>query len=91
MSKWLESGLRRDICVVVAGGDEPTQQSVKRSIERKNDDRLRPKRFNGGVEKLVTAGIVARNPDGVHDRLSLTDAGEKRLGEHREWVREQLE
>ena len=91
MSKWLASGLRRDVCVVVAGEDDPTQQAVKRAIERKNDDRIRPKRFNGAIRKLVDAGILEREQDGVHDRLSLTDAGETRLAEHREWVRERLE
>ncbi|WP_232686276.1 PadR family transcriptional regulator [Halobacterium zhouii] len=91
MSKWLTSGLRRDICVVVAGEDAPTQQSVKRAVERKNDDRIRPKRFDGAVRKLVDAGIVDRNPDGVHDRLSLTDAGETRLAEHQEWVAKRLD
>jgi len=58
MSKWLESGLRRDVCVVVAGEGSPTQQSVKRAVERKNDDRIRPKRFNGSVRKLESAGII---------------------------------
>ncbi|MFB6068599.1 MAG: PadR family transcriptional regulator [Halobacterium sp.] len=91
MSKWLESGLRRDICVVVAGEGDPTKQSVKRAIEVKNDDRIRPKRFNGAVEKLESAGILRRHADGLHDRLTLTDAGERRLREHREWVDDYLE
>jgi DNA-binding PadR family transcriptional regulator len=86
MSKWLESGLRRDVCVVVAGEGAPTQQSVKRAVERKNDDRIRPKRFNGAIEKLESAGILERAAEGIHDRLSLTDAGERRLREHREWA-----
>jgi DNA-binding PadR family transcriptional regulator len=90
MSKWLQSGLRRDVCVVVASEGDPTQQSVKRAIERKNDDRIRPKRFNGAVEKLEKANIITREPDGVHDRLLLTEAGEQRLREHREWERERL-
>lgn len=90
MSKWLSSGLRRDVCVVVASEGDPTQQSVKRAIERKNDERIRPKRFNGAVRKLEDAGIIEREPDGVHDRLLLTAAGERRLREHREWVDERL-
>ncbi len=90
MSKWLESGLRRDVCVVVAGEGDPTQQSVKRAVERKNDDRIEPKRFNGAVQKLESAGIVEREQDGLHDRLLLTDAGERRLKEHHEWVAEYL-
>ncbi|MCD2204807.1 PadR family transcriptional regulator [Halobacterium sp. KA-6] len=90
MSKWLSSGLRRDVCVVVASEGDPTQQSVKRAIERKNDERIRPKRFNGAVRKLEDAGFVEREPDGVHDRLLLTEAGEQRLREHREWVAERL-
>lgn len=90
MSKWLSSGLRRDVCVVVASEGDPTQQSVKRAIERKNDERIRPKRFDGAVRKLEDANILAREPDGVHDRLRLTDAGATRLREHREWVDERL-
>jgi len=90
MSKWLSSGLRRDVCVVVASEGDPTQQSVKRTIERKNDERIRPKRFNGAVNKLEDAGFVERERDGVHDRLLLTEAGERRLREHREWVAERL-
>lgn len=91
MSKWLESGLRRDVCVVVAGEGNPTQQSVKRAVERKNDDRLDPKRFRGAVQKLASAGLVEREQDGLHDRLSLTEAGEQRLRDHREWEREYLD
>jgi DNA-binding PadR family transcriptional regulator len=91
MSKWLESGLRRDVCVVVAGEDNPTQQAVKRAIERKNDDRIKPRRFSGAVEKLESAGLLEREADGLHDRLSLTDGGERRLREHHEWVCEHLD
>lgn len=91
MSKWLQSGLRRDICVVVASEGDPTKQSVKRAIERKNDDRIRPKRFDSTVEKLESAGIIDREPDGVHDRLVLTEGGRQRLDEHYEWMRERLD
>jgi hypothetical protein len=90
MSKWLQSGLRRDICVVVASEGDPTKQSVKRAVEVKNDDRIRPKRFNSAVEKLDSAGILDREADGVHDRLVLTDAGQERLEAHYEWVNERL-
>jgi len=91
MSKWLESGLRRDVCVVVAGEGNPTQQSVKRAVERKNDDRIDPKRFRGAVQKLASAGLVEREQDGLHDRLSLTEAGERRLRAHREWAADYLD
>jgi DNA-binding PadR family transcriptional regulator len=91
VSKWLESGLRRDVCVVLAGEGHPTQQSVKRAVERKNDDRIDPKRFRGAVQKLESAGLVDREQDGLHDRLSLTDAGERRLRDHREWEAQYFE
>ncbi|MDL0139218.1 PadR family transcriptional regulator [Halobacterium salinarum] len=91
MSKWLASGLRRDVCVVVAGEGSPTQQSVKRAVERKHDDRIDPQRFVGVIRKLESAGIIERERDGLHDRLLLTDAGQRRLRDHHAWVADYLD
>jgi DNA-binding PadR family transcriptional regulator len=84
--RWLQSGLRRDICVIVAGLDDPTGQQAKAALERHYDDRVRPKTFHGALEALVTDGFLSRRQDGLADRYALTDAGERHLRAHHEWV-----
>ncbi|WP_372909880.1 PadR family transcriptional regulator [Salinigranum sp.] len=84
--RWLQSGLRRDICVIVAGLDDPTGQQAKAALERHYDDRIRPKTFHGALEALVTDGFLSRRQDGLADRYALTDAGEQHLRAHHEWV-----
>jgi DNA-binding PadR family transcriptional regulator len=88
--RWLQSGLRRDICVIVAGLDDPTGQQAKAALERHYDDRIRPKTFHGALEALVSDGFLSRYQDGLADRYALTDAGERRLRAHHGWVGETL-
>lgn len=91
MGKWLQSGLRRDVCALVAARDDPTGQTLKTAIQRRYDQRIRPKTFRGALDELVRLGYLEREVDGVHDRYALTDEGEQALYEHYEWLREQLE
>jgi DNA-binding PadR family transcriptional regulator len=88
--RWLQSGLRRDICVIVVGLDEPTGQQAKAALERHYDDRVRPKTFHGALDALVKDGFLSRRQDGLADRYSLTDAGDRRLRSHHEWVASNL-
>jgi DNA-binding PadR family transcriptional regulator len=88
--RWLQSGLRRDICVIVAGLDDPTGQEAKAALERHYDDRVRPKTFHGALEALVDSGFLSRTQDGLADRYALTDAGRRRLVEHHAWVESTL-
>jgi DNA-binding PadR family transcriptional regulator len=90
MAKWLQSGLRRDVCVVVAARDDPTGQEVKRVLEERYDDRVRPKQFYGALDALVEAGHLSRTADGLTDRFALTEAGEAALAAHYGWVCETL-
>ncbi len=41
MTKWLQSGLRRDICIVVADLGNPTGHDVKRAIEAHYEETVR--------------------------------------------------
>ncbi|WP_201740169.1 PadR family transcriptional regulator [Salinigranum halophilum] len=88
--RWLQSGLRRDICVIVAGLDDPTGQQAKAALERHYDDRVQPKTFHGALEALVSDGFLTRRQDGLADRYALTDAGAERLCAHHEWVASNL-
>jgi DNA-binding PadR family transcriptional regulator len=90
MAKWLQSGLRRDICIVVADRGNPTGHDVKRAIERHYDETVRPKTFRGAMSELVKTGHLTSEVDGVHDRYSLTVGGERRLREQFEWMRARL-
>ncbi|PSQ45514.1 multidrug DMT transporter permease [Halobacteriales archaeon SW_7_68_16] len=86
--KWVRSGLKRDVLYLVAAGDEPTGQAVKRDLEAHYDERVPPKRFYGALDGLVDTGHLAVETDGVHDRYRLTDGGEAGLTRHVQWVRE---
>lgn len=91
MTKWLQSGLRRDICIVVADLGSPTGHEVKRAIEAHYEETVRPKTFRGAMSELEKTGHLESEVDGVYDRYSLTPGGERRLYEQYEWMQEKLE
>ncbi|RQG90358.1 PadR family transcriptional regulator [Natrarchaeobius halalkaliphilus] len=87
MTKWLQSGRRRDICVLLAADGELRGQKVKSRLESHYDDRIDPKSFYGSLSALVDAGFVEKRTDGLHDAYALSDAGEQRTSAHYEWMR----
>jgi len=93
MAKWLQSGRRRDMCVLLAGSDEGELpgQRLKTRLERRYDTRIDPKSFYGALEAMEDAGFVEKRTDGIAEQYSLTDAGEARLREQFEWMREALD
>lgn len=91
MSRWLQSGLRRDICVIIATLDEPTETAVKTALEEHYGERMRPEQFHGAVDALVRQGHVERRPDGLQDRLLLTADGDDGLQAHVTWLLEALD
>lgn len=86
MTRWLASGRRRDICVLVCHLDAPTGQSLKRALEEHYETTITPTAFYGAADALVERGFLRKQPDGVHDRYSLTAGGERALREHFEWM-----
>ncbi|MFB6104598.1 MAG: PadR family transcriptional regulator [Halobacteriaceae archaeon] len=90
MGRWLHSGLRRDICVVVAALDGGTDRAVKAALERHYEDRISPSQYQGAVDALVRQGHLDRSVDGLQDRLALTDAGEAALRDHAAWLEDAL-
>jgi DNA-binding PadR family transcriptional regulator len=89
--RWLHSGLRRDVCVVVASLDRPTAQRAKSTLARRYDERIEPRTFYGALDALVDGGHLERETDGIHDRYALTPAGARLMDAHFAWVRERLD
>ncbi len=91
MTGWLASGLRRDICIAVAGLDAPSDREIKKEIEERYGKSVPPRRFYGALEELETDGYLEREVEGIHDRFSLTDAGAGALDAQFEWFAERID
>ncbi|GAB3682178.1 PadR family transcriptional regulator [Salinarchaeum chitinilyticum] len=91
MTKWLQSGLRRDVCIVLAGESDLHGQQLKSRIAEHYDERIEPSTFYGALESLVDTGHVAVHEEGIHDAYALTDAGRSMVENQFEWMRDHLE
>jgi DNA-binding PadR family transcriptional regulator len=91
MTKFLQSGRRRDICVLLAGAGELNGQALKSRLESHYDERIEPRSFYGAMDALVDAGFVETRETGIHDAYVLTDPGERRLCEHYDWMGDHLD
>jgi DNA-binding PadR family transcriptional regulator len=89
MTKFLQSGRRRDMCALLAG-EQLQAQALKSALESHYDERIDPKSFYGALENLENAGFVETRAEGIHDVYVLTDAGEGRLRDHYDWLTDQL-
>lgn len=90
MTQFLQSGRRRDICVLLAA-ESRQAQALKAALESHYDTRIDPKSFYGALDALEKQGFVDTRTEGIHDVYELTDSGERRLREHVEWMREHLQ
>ena len=88
--RWLNSGLRRDVCVLLAD-ESYRQQQLKIALEDRYGDRVDADRFRRALERLVDAGFVEREVDGIHDVYALTDAGREGVEAQFEWMRGRLD
>lgn len=87
MTKFLQSGRRRDICALLAG-ERLQAQALKSRLEDHYETRIEPQSFYGALDALEQSGFLAREADGIHDVFVLTDEGERRLREHVDWLTE---
>jgi DNA-binding PadR family transcriptional regulator len=90
MTKWLQSGRRRDICIILAGEDGLNGQTLKTRLERHYDERIDPQSFYGALSAMVDTGFLEKETAGIADEYSLTEAGETRLRDQYEWMHEHL-
>lgn len=91
MTKWLQSGLRRDVCIVLAGEGELHGQQLKTRIAEHYDERIDPSTFYGALDALVDTGHLEVHEDGIHDAYALTDAGRSMVEQQFAWMREHVE
>jgi len=90
MTRFLRSGRRRDICVLLAG-DELQAQALKTRLEDHYDERIDPESFYGALDALERNGFLKTRAEGIHDVYRLTGVGRTRLDEHVEWVLESVD
>lgn len=91
MAKWLQSGRRRDICVLLYGEDGVPAQKLKTRLERRYDDRIDPKQFYGALEALERLGYVDSRTEGLSDVYALTEAGAEHVRGYADWLTDQVE
>ena len=90
MTGFLQSGQRRDICVLLAG-DPMQAQALKTRLSEHYDERIDPDAFYRALDALERSGFVETRTEGIHDVYTLTDAGRDRLATHLDWVRDNVE
>jgi DNA-binding PadR family transcriptional regulator len=90
MTKWLQSGRRRDICFVLYDEGPLNGQALKSRIESHYDERIEPRSFYGALDALVDGGHLEIREAGIHDEYALSDAGRRMVDDHVAWVRERV-
>lgn len=90
MSQWLQSGFRRDLCILLYG-EERNGQALKTAIERRYDRRFEPRQFYGALDQLERAGFIKKRTEGLHDVYALTGPGRRSVERQFEWMREELD
>jgi DNA-binding PadR family transcriptional regulator len=90
MSQWLQSGRRRDICVLLYDAGTVRGQQLKTDLESAYDTRIDPNAFYGSLDALVDRGLVARRTDGIHDVYRLTESGIDGVKSHEAWLSHHL-
>lgn len=91
MTKWLQSGRRRDLCALLYESGPLRGQKLKTTIEAHYDAHIDSKSFYAGLDSLVEKGFVETRTEGIYDAYALTDAGERALEAHYEWLSKRME
>jgi DNA-binding PadR family transcriptional regulator len=89
--KWLQSGRRRDLCVILYDEGPLHGQAVKSRLESRYDGRIEPRSFYGALDALVETGHLEVQESGIHDEYALTDAGREMVETQFEWMRSHVE
>ncbi|NHN42576.1 PadR family transcriptional regulator [Halorubellus sp. JP-L1] len=90
MTKYVQSGMRRDVLALLAA-DPRRGQQLKTALEAHYDEHIEPKTFYGALDALADAGHVTTETEGVHDVYRLTPGGRRMLEEHARWLHDTVE
>jgi len=90
VTKWLQSGLRRDVCILLAGEEPLHAQQLKARIGERYDERIDPATFRRALDALVETGHLEVESDGIHDAYALTEAARSMVEAQFEWMREHV-
>ena len=91
MTQWLQSGRRRDICALLYDAGTLRGQKLKSELEATYDTRIDPTAFYGSLDALVDRGLVAEEPDGIHEVYRLTAAGIDGVESYYAWLSTRVE
>ncbi|WP_255150542.1 PadR family transcriptional regulator [Halorarius halobius] len=89
MSKWLASGTRRDICILLYGEEMPAQK-LKSALQDRYDRRIDPEQFRAALRALEDTGHVEKRVDGLADVFSLSEAGRRGVERQYEWFEQRV-
>lgn len=87
--QWLQSGRRRDICVLLYGTGGVPAQKLKTALENRHGDRIEPRQFYGALEALERLGHAESRTEGLTDVYELTDAGREHVEAYAAWLEEE--
>lgn len=90
MTQFLQSGRRRDMCILLAS-EGLQAQALKSRLESHYDERIDPRSFYAALDTLEENGFVDTRTEGIHDIYELSDEGRTRLVEHLEWALEYVD
>ena len=86
MTKWLQSGLRRDVCIAVVGLDRPTGQEIKAELEQTQERTIQEGQLYRNLNVLVDRGLVEKHPGtGRTNTYRNTDDGDAAARELHDW------
>ena len=81
------TAFRRDILVIIAGLGAPHGLGIKAELEGYYPEAIDYGRLYPNLNWLAEQGFIAKSTrDARSNEYQLTDQGEQRLTEHRDWV-----
>ncbi|KYH25572.1 hypothetical protein HAPAU_22460 [Halalkalicoccus paucihalophilus] len=76
--------VQRDLLYVIAGHEDPTERTLKRTLESYYRTEIRPDRLASSLDALCQRGLVER-VDRAETNYSLTKRGRHEIEARREW------
>ncbi|WP_207587185.1 helix-turn-helix transcriptional regulator [Halomontanus rarus] len=86
------TGFQRDLLYVIAGADQPSGQDVKEEVEQYYSSEINHGRLYPNLDTIVNKELVEKGQlDRRTNYYAITDQGEERIRERREWERQYVD